>query len=77
MRRLITATVMSLAMAAVLGGVSSRAGEPAKDEGGCGKHGTTVEFFDTPSDAARHAQKEQKLVFVLHVSGEFENSGLT
>jgi len=52
---------------------------PVKDEEGvvCGKHGTTVEFADSPSEAARQARKEQKLVFVLHVSGHFEDSGVT
>src|SRR5438046_1041130 len=34
----------------------------------CGSHGTSVVFLDTPSDAAAKAKKEQKLVFVLHVS---------
>ena len=43
----------------------------------CGSYGTTVDFADSPSDAAKQAAKEQKLVFVLHVSGQFENSGLT
>ena len=47
-----------------------------KDEdGGC--HGTAVQFVDTPSIAARRAGKEQKLVFVLHVSGHFEDPGVT
>jgi hypothetical protein len=49
----------------------------AEEESSCGKHGTTVNFLDTPSEAANLAKKQQKLVMVLHVSGEFENSGLT
>jgi hypothetical protein len=54
------------------------AGKPApKDEGGCGNHGTAVHFVDTPSEAARQAKKEHKLVFVLHVSGLFEDPKLT
>jgi hypothetical protein len=44
---------------------------------GCGNHGTTVEFLDTPSLAARQALKEEKLVFVLHVSGNFEEPRYT
>ena len=40
-------------------------------------HGTTVHFADTPSEAARRALKEEKLVFVLHVSGHFEDPGIT
>jgi hypothetical protein len=40
-------------------------------------HGTSVVFEDTPSQAARKAKKEKKLVFVLHVSGHFEDPKLT
>jgi hypothetical protein len=36
-----------------------------------------VEFVRTPSEAARLAKKEQKLVFVLHVSGHFEDPTFT
>ena len=43
----------------------------------CGNHGTQVQFLDTPSEAAQQAKKEQKLVFVLHVSGYFEDPKLT
>src|SRR5262245_14727844 len=48
-----------------------------KSDGGCGNHGTAVTFVDTPSEAARKAKKEEKLVFVLHVSGLFEDPKLT
>ncbi len=44
---------------------------------GCGSYGTTIEFVDSPKEAAKQALKEEKLVFVLHVSGEFEDPGLT
>jgi hypothetical protein len=47
----------------------------AKSEGGC--FGTSVEFFDTPSEAAKQAAKKEKLVFVLHVSGNFEDPRFT
>jgi hypothetical protein len=40
-------------------------------------HGTSIEFVDTPSEAAKQAQKEKKLVFVLHVSGNFEDPRFT
>ena len=43
-------------------------------EGSCG---TTIEFVDSPKDAAVLAKKEQKLVFVLHVSGHFEDPRFT
>jgi len=42
----------------------------------CG-HGTKLDFVDNPKDAAAIAKKEQKLVLVLHVSGHFEDPGLT
>jgi hypothetical protein len=45
----------------------------ARADGGCGDYGTSVNFFKTPSDAATQAKKDQKLVMVLHVSGNFEN----
>jgi hypothetical protein len=44
---------------------------------GCGEHGTSVSFYDTPSEAAAAAKKEQKLAFVLHVSGHFEDPRFT
>jgi hypothetical protein len=43
----------------------------------CGKHGTTIEFLATPKEAAEQAKKEGKLVFVLHVSGHFEDPRFT
>ena len=48
-----------------------------KAKGTCGQFGTTVEFVSTPSKAARIAKKEEKLVFVLHVSGIFEEPRFT
>jgi len=49
-----------------------------KTEGAtCGDFGTSVEFADSPSAAAAKAKKEQKLVFVLHVSGNFEDPRFT
>jgi hypothetical protein len=49
----------------------ARAGDPT----GC--HGTTIDFVDTPREAAVLAQKEEKLVLILHISGHFEDPGLT
>lgn len=48
-----------------------------KTEGTCGSHGTAIDFVATPGKAATLAKKEQKLVFVLHVSGHFEKSEFT
>jgi len=51
---------------------------PADDNGGeCGSFGTSVTFVKTPSQAAQQALQEQKLVFVLHVSGNFETPDFT
>jgi predicted outer membrane protein len=47
------------------------------DTKACGNHGTSVEFLDTPAEAAKQAKKESKLVFVLHVSGNFEDPRFT
>ena len=49
----------------------------AAGAGTCGNYGTSVDFVSTPSDAARQAKQEQKLVFVLHVSGHFEDPKFT
>ena len=92
MRRLAFRAAGGLCLAALAGLGAARAAEltptaagpaakrpapPAKAEGGCGSHGTSVEFFDTPTRAAIRARKEQKLVLVLHVSGHFEDPRFT
>jgi len=46
-------------------------------EESCGEFGTSVEFVDSPAEAAKQALKEEKLVFVLHVSGNFETPDYT
>jgi len=43
----------------------------------CETHGTSVHFFKTPTEAAKQAQADEKLVLVLHISGIFEDTGLT
>ncbi len=43
----------------------------------CQQYGTKVDFYDSPALANRHAVEEQKLVFVLHVAGNFEEPGFT
>jgi hypothetical protein len=40
-------------------------------------HGTSVAFVSTPAEASRLAGREGKLVFLLHVSGHFEDSCFT
>ncbi len=45
----------------------------------CGKEtfGTTIDWEDDGPTAAALAKKEEKLVFVLHVSGKFEDPDFT
>jgi hypothetical protein len=52
--------------------------EKAKGPGAatCKTYGTSVHFEQTPSDAAKRAAKEEKLVMVLHISGIFEDPNL-
>ena len=42
-----------------------------------GDYGTTVHFEKSPTDAAKKALKEEKLVCVLHISGHFEDPDFT
>jgi hypothetical protein len=91
-RRLLAYAAAGLLTGAWLAGASAselkssaRAAVPAKPtpakvcttETCGGDYGTTVHFVSTPSEAARQAVKEQKLVLVLHVSGLFENPDFT
>ena len=75
MRRLNLAAVVGLALAvpAVGGKPDAKPAEGAT----CGSYGTTIEFLDSPKEAAAQAKKEKKLVFVLHVSGNFEDPRFT
>jgi hypothetical protein len=75
MRRWLFGTALGLV--ALAGLAQAAAPDKQKAEGTCGSFGTTVEFVDTPSAAAAQAKKEQKLVFVLHVSGNFEDPRFT
>ena len=47
--------------------------------GKCGKeaYGTSIVWEDGPSEAARKALAQEKLVFILHVSGNFEDPAFT
>jgi len=67
-----------VAAAALMIAVSGvRAADTAKKESDEGKHGTAVAFVENPSEAARLAKKQEKLVLVLHISGIFEDPGCT
>jgi outer membrane biosynthesis protein TonB len=51
---------------------------PAATDGpSCRQFGTSVHFVDSPTQAAALALKEQKLLFVLHVAGNFEDDKFT
>ena len=93
MRRLLLSTAAGLLLVPLVGLAQAQppaksappaaVAEPAqpspfveKDEASC-SHGTKVKFVDSPKDAAVQAKKEQKLVFVLHVSGNFEDPRFT
>ena len=47
------------------------------DKCGSKQYGTSVEWAGSPSEAAKLAREQEKLVFVLHVSGLFEDPKLT
>jgi hypothetical protein len=59
--------------------IAGGAGDDPKGnkEASCGSYGTSVKFVSSPSEAARQAKLEEKLVFVLHVSGHFEDPTFT
>lgn len=77
----------SIAGAAALGllvGTAAAFGKPEsppKDKertAACaGDFGTTIDFMHSPAEAAKWARQEGKLVFVLHVSGHFEDPRFT
>lgn len=71
MARLPAAAVLAALLA---GGVLS---QPVPADESCGEFGTSVEFSDSPAEAAKQAIEEEKLLFVLHVSGHFEESEYT
>ena len=80
MRRMLLRAAAGLGMGLALlawGVPAGQAADAKAEEGSCSAHGTSVSFFDSPSAAAQRAKKEQKLVLVLHVSGNFENPDFT
>ena len=50
---------------------------PPDDTVCTGEFGTSLTFEKSPSAAAKKAQKEEKLVVVIHVSGNFEDPTFT
>jgi hypothetical protein len=72
---------MSVWMLALLAGnlaaQEARLKTTLKDKPRRACHGTAVEFMGSPVEAAKLAAKQKKLVFVLHVSGHFEDPTFT
>jgi hypothetical protein len=78
MRSLALLTAASLGLASLAWAADKAApAKPAKVEDTSGSCGTTIDFFDTPKEAAKQAAKDEKLVLVLHVSGNFEDPRFT
>ncbi len=86
MRRLLFSAAAGLLLAPLMtlgAAPPAKPAEPAQpspfektDETSC-SFGTKVTFVDTPKEAAAQAKKDQKLVFILHVSGNFEDPRFT
>jgi hypothetical protein len=49
----------------------------AAEQGGASTYGTAIKFNSNPLQAADEANKEKKLLFVLHISGNFEDDRFT
>ena len=69
-----TPLTLTLALALACGAPSD--GDDCKS---CGNesYGTSVAWAGSPAEAAKKALEEEKLVFVLHVSGHFEDPRFT
>jgi hypothetical protein len=69
---------IALGIVALVSTAALEAGDKAKGSSStCQTFGTSVEFEKSPSEAAKVAKKEEKLVMVLHISGIFEDPSLT
>ena len=73
----ISAVLAAVALALGVYAGWAPADPPAKGATCSGDYGTSIFFEDTPKQAAAAALKEEKLVFILHVSGHFEDPKLT
>jgi hypothetical protein len=51
--------------------------QPSEGGGPCATFGTAVRFHANVGEAMGAATRERKLLFVLHVSGNFEETGFT
>jgi hypothetical protein len=68
-----------IAIFALAGATAAQERSKAPDCKDCGNesYGTTIRWAGSPSEAAARAKEEEKLVFVLHVSGNFEDPRFT
>jgi hypothetical protein len=70
--------IIALPLIAFVGmAVAANSRLTAGEAAGCGRYGTAVQFVDSPAEAARQAKSQEKLVFVLHLSGLFEEPRFT
>jgi len=51
--------------------------QAADTDAGCQTHDTAVRFVKSPIEAMSRARREDKLVCVLHLSGNLEDDGFT
>ena len=79
MRSWIKGATCGVALSLILGSATFArdVAAPKKEGAACGEYGTSFYFEDSPADAAKSARKDGKLVMVIHVSGHFEDPGLT
>lgn len=80
MRRWSTAAAVAVAAGLAIGGAAAAktpVKTPPAKTSSCGEYGTSVNFEDSPAEAAKQAKKDEKLVMVLHVSGHFEDPRFT
>ena len=70
-------SVLALAAAAAFAPVARAGGPTGPAAGESCSYGTKIHFVATPKEAAAEALKQEKLVFILHISGHFEDPGLT
>ncbi len=75
MRNALLSIVASLALAA--SAPAQEAAAPHCKTCGQESYGTAIEWAGSPSEAATRAKEAKKLVFVLHVSGYFEDANFT
>ena len=78
MRKASWAWVLSALVAFVAPAGAQETGKSSSCKG-CGKEtfGTSITWVGSPSEAANRAKEKEKLVFVLHVSGYFDDPKLT